>query len=60
MKVGGGGVSSDRASQEKSGNVKKSPRRSLSASDVPPRRKGKNLIIKLLKISLLAEVHLHV
>lgn len=32
----------------------------LSASAVLPRREGKNLIIELLKISLLAETHLHV
>lgn len=32
----------------------------LSASAVLPRREGKNLIIELLKISLLAQAHLHV
>lgn len=33
---------------------------SLSASVVLPQIEGKNLIIELLKISLLAEAHLHV
>lgn len=32
----------------------------LSASAVLPRREGKNLIIELLKISLLSQAHLHV
>lgn len=36
------------------------PALSLSASVVLPQREGKNLIIELLKISLLAEAHLHV
>lgn len=45
------GVSSDRGSSGEANT------RSLPS--ILPRRDGKNLIIQLLKISLLAELHLH-
>lgn len=58
--AGGLGVSTDRDfSREAETRIEVFPL-SLSASVVLPRRDGKNLIIELLKISLLAEVHLHV
>lgn len=57
---GGLGVSTDQGfSREAETRIEAFPL-SLSAPVVLPRRDGKNLIIELLKISLLAEVHLHV
>lgn len=54
---GGGGLRVGVGGQLRPGSSGEADTRSLPS--ILPRRDGKNLIIQLLKISLLAELHLH-
>lgn len=59
--VAGGGVSRDQGfSREVKARMEVFLWSFLYASVILPQKGGKNLIIELLKISLLAELHLHV